>query len=161
MLDILLNIGSKLYAACPVADGCNSFSYKIEIRIPVGGMPKKTFEVLYPRVIRQLPGVEAADGSQHKVKLLAGRLSRAEIMHLHVPYGFLLVPAQLFDPLGKLQILVHIVLPRQSLPVFPDLAALRELLRPVNVWSEAGLVDVRRNVTSDPWVDVFKPCAAL
>jgi len=48
-----------------------------------------------------------------------------------------------------------------TLPVIANLGALGVLLAPLRVRRKCGLVDVRGNITSDTWIDVFKPGSTL
>jgi len=48
-----------------------------------------------------------------------------------------------------------------TLPVIANLGALGVLFAPLRVRRKCGLVDVRGNVTSDTWIDVFVPGSTL
>lgn len=80
-----------------------------------------------------------------------------QIPQRELPFGFLRQPFGFFHLLPKSQVLVHVVLPRQALPVLPDLMALREFLRPLRVGRKAGLVDMGGNVASHAGIRVFVP----
>ena len=48
-----------------------------------------------------------------------------------------------------------------TLPVIANLGALGVLFAPLRVRRKCGLVDVRGNITSDTWIDVFVPGSTL
>jgi hypothetical protein len=82
-------------------------------------------------------------------------------MYCEVPLRVRIVPRGSVDTVAELDVLVNVVLPRRRLPVVAYLSAFCELLTPLGIWCESGLVDVCRNVTADSWIAVFEPCAAL
>ncbi len=88
-----------------------------------------SLELAYPRVVRQPPVVEAADGGEYKVCLLLERLFfLAQICPGDGPFGVLIVPSDVFDLSRKLDILVHVVFSCLCLPVVTDFVAFGKLL---------------------------------
>lgn len=92
-----------------------------------------------------------ADGVYQNVKVLVVDLAKSALVHLamtssppylswltqvldrHFPLALIGDPYGLFDLLLKPQVLIHVVLPSQSLPVSPDFVSLGKLFRPLRI----------------------------
>lgn len=124
-------------------------------------MAQETLEVRDTRVVWQFPGIEATDGRQDEVVRLDPDGVRLQISDRNLPLARGGIPFEPLDAVGQLEELVQAVLVRQAFPVALDLLALGELLRPLRVRVEGGLIDVCRNVTANPWIDILEPGASL
>lgn len=51
----------------------------------------------------------------------------------------------------ELCVLIDIVLPRDGLPVVSDFGAVSKLVAPVGLWRKGRLIDVRWNITANPF----------
>lgn len=88
-------------------------------------------------------------------------LRTTQILQRHPPFCLFGNPFSFFDLLPESQVLVHVVLFGDALPVISDFRALGEFLAPLCIRREAGLVYMRWNVTSRAGICVFEPSPAL
>ena len=51
-----------------------------------------------------------------------------------MPFGINIVPFNPFDATAQFEIAVDIMLPREVLPIIPDLGALSKFFRPLRIW---------------------------
>lgn len=79
----------------------------------------------------------------------------------NLPFTLLTQPLGSLDLLLRPNVLINIVLSCNALPVFSNLRALSEFLRPLRIGRKARLVGMRGYITSHARVSIFKPCTSL
>ena len=83
------------------------------------------------------------------------------MLNSDLPFPFLGQPFGLLHFLSRAKVLVHIVLPCNTLPVLSDLISLSEFLRPLGIWRDAGLVYMCRDIAANTGICILKPSASL
>lgn len=79
------------------------------------------------------------------------------MLNSDIPFPFLGLPFGLLHSLSSAKVLVHIVLPCNTLPVVSNLMTLGEFFCPLSIRRDAGLVYMCRNIASDAGVCIFEP----
>lgn len=79
----------------------------------------------------------------------------------NLPFALLRLPFSLLYFLPRAEILIDIVLSRDSLPVVSDLIPLGKFFSPLSIRRNAGLIDMRRDITPNTGVGILKPDSQL
>lgn len=74
-----------------------------------------------------------------------------------IPFAFLGLPFRLLHSLSRAKVLVHIVLPCNTLPVLFDLLSLGEFFRPLGIWRDAGLIYMCRDIAANAGICILEP----
>ena len=156
-----LEVGDELDTAGAVTDDSYGLAGRVEGRVPVGSMAENALVVGDAGVVGELPGVEAADGSDDAVGLFDGCLAGLEVLDGYLPDRLGVVPVEAFDFGVEACVLVDVVLLCYALPVVADLGTAGELVAPVKLGLKGRLVDVRGDVTSYSGIDVLEPSTTL
>ena len=84
-----------------------------------------------------------------------------QIAYSDLPPALVAKPLGPFDSMLRPNVLVDIVFARNTLPVLSDLVPLCKLLRPLGVWLEIRLVDVRWDIAPHTRICILKPRPSL
>jgi hypothetical protein len=102
-----------------------------------------------------------ANRQYHKVEAFHRLASIHSILILKPPLRLLRLPARLYGLVVEPNLIVDLIFGRDALPVGEDLGALSIFLAPLGVWSETGLVDIRRDIAAYTRVSVLEPRTTL
>jgi hypothetical protein len=79
------------------------------------------------------------------------------MLNSDIPFSFLGLPFGLLHSLSRAKVLVHIVLPCNTLPVLSNLMSLGEFFRPLGIRRDARLVYMCRNIASNSGICILEP----
>ncbi len=142
----------NLDARSSIPDGSNTLTGGIERGIPIRRMEQSALIFIHARILRHLPRIETTDRLDDKVEIL--RRSLALSVDLDPPLRSLWLPVRPYDLGGRPEFRIHIVFPREGLPVCPNFRALGIFFAPLSIWEEAGLIYVGRYVAPDSRISV-------
>ena len=107
------------------------------------------------------PRIEDAYCSNNGIEAILQLGSGRQVLDVQGPLRSPIVPFRSVDTRLELHVLVDIIRLRDFLPVLSNLVASSVFLAPLPIGRECGLVNVRRYIAPDSWVNVFEPCPAL
>lgn len=79
------------------------------------------------------------------------------MLNSDIPFPFLGLPFGFLHSLPRAKVLVHIVLPCNTLPVFSNLISLGEFFCPLRIRRDAGLVYMRRDIAPNAGICILEP----